>query len=67
MDFRRTMPEGAKRPRASASKIHIHRSAVVQVIYTPPSASRLLFEGRASTMAADLKSGCQVLLNSQVL
>ena len=29
MDFRRTMPEGAKRLRASASKSHIHRSAVV--------------------------------------
>ena len=67
MDFRCTRPKGTKCLRASASKIHLHLSAVVLVIYTPSSTSRLLFERRASSRMAALKSGCQVLLNSQVL
>ena len=61
------MPEGANRSRASVSKIHIHRSAVVYVIYTLPSASRFLFKRQVSSRTAALKSSCQVMLNSQVL
>ena len=34
MDYISTRPEGAMRPRASAYIIHIHRSAVVYLIYT---------------------------------